>query len=314
MVLLTCFVTIPALPRVVTISSTTTTIAELAYASTNTNYFGVTSCSLSTCDPSSWAKCTIAPSISGKAYSITPMVTLSQWSTLPSQTYLYADVYKCDPIPAASINAGNWKVACPSLPASSMGRGYQTINFVAPTGADVSIAGYMFYMTSAKTTPVYVINTALAKTTMVPETIVFYTATTSSTRTLPVSTSLVQIATGTRTWTCTTTVKVTASTTTTPPPAPLIVGTPKRLGGTASPVPTALLKLKERAVATPTIAHPDYTYPPYGSTTIYVNSISTSTCTHLIVSQFTLTPPPVTSTRLYEQFVYTTITVTPTVD
>ena len=48
MVLPTCFIHMPALPSTV-VTSGTAVQAELAFASTNTNWFGATSCGLSSC-------------------------------------------------------------------------------------------------------------------------------------------------------------------------------------------------------------------------------------------------------------------------
>jgi hypothetical protein len=73
------------------------------------------------------------------------------------------------------------------------------------------------------------------------------------------------------------------------------------------------MDLKERAAsATPTIAKPDFTYPPYGVTTIYVKSISTSTYTYEYLSMVYETLPDVTTTTSYMLYTMSTVTVTRT--
>ena len=237
-------------------------------------------------------------------------------------------IYSCDPIPATSINKGNFQFACKSLQGKDMGTGYHTVNWYLPTAAGISIKPYSFFVRPPSSTPKYVINTALASTTLVPTTLVRVDATTSSTRTL-VSTSTVRIPTGTST--CLVTVTV----------AP-VPGRRLRRDSDADLGPDSeflrpdiviadadpeynlahedgdhnsddmVMDLNERAAAIPTIGKPDFTYPPYGVTTIYVRSISTSIWTNLRVYNFYETPPPINTTVSYEAYTLSTVTVTST--
>jgi hypothetical protein len=236
----------------------------------------------------------------------------------------HSTFYSCDPIPAASINKGNFQFACKSLLGKDIGTGFHTISWHLPTAASVSIRPYTFVARPPSSTPTYVINTALAKTTLVPTTEVRVDATTSSTRTLA-STSTVRVATGTST--CFVTVTV----------APVSGARLRRAGdaNNGQPDPELLVSdsvavhndahgngnhnntgmvvdLKERAAATPTIGKPDFTYPPYGVTTIYVKNISTSFWTYMHVSTFYETPPVVTVTVSYLAYTSSTVTVTGT--
>ncbi len=222
----------------------------------------------------------------------------------------HSTFYSCDPIPAASINKGNFQFACKSLLGKDIGTGFHTISWHLPTAASVSIRPYTFVARPPSSTPKYVVNTALATTTLVPMTDVRVDATTSSTRTLA-STSTVRVPTGTST--CFFTVTVTPAS-----------GARLRRAGDASLQPDLahdngndnntdmVVDLKERAAVTPTIGKPDFTYPPYGVTTIYVKSISTSFWTYLHVSTFYETPPVVTTTVSYLAYTYSTVTVTST--
>jgi hypothetical protein len=79
------------------------------------------------------------------------------------------------------MNAGNFKLACPSLPVKSMGYGRHSIDWVAPKGG-IPIAPFTFWVATPSTTPVYVVNTALAKTTLVPKTWTQITVSTVSVR------------------------------------------------------------------------------------------------------------------------------------
>ncbi|KAK4031173.1 hypothetical protein C8A01DRAFT_21577 [Parachaetomium inaequale] len=332
MVLPTCFISIPALPDIVTVS--TYPVQPLfAYAPTNTNYFGGTSCGLSSLVtptlyslPTQTVKCTLPASVSGKAYSVTPVIWVPR--TVSKSVYVN-NPYTCDPIPAASINKGNFKFACKSLLGKDMGKGDHTISWKLPTAAG-SIRPFTFYACPPTSTPKYVVNTALAKTTLVPTTHAYVT--TTSTMTVG-STTTVTVP--TRTSTCFYTVTVA------PPLGPHV----RRAGGadvqpssdTELPASDSVvvdvdaghnlahvshgtdnstdivMDLKERAAsATPTIGKPDFTYPPYGVTTIYVKSISTSLWTYMKVSTFHKTGPAVTTTASVVVWTTSTVMVTGT--
>ncbi|KAK4121205.1 hypothetical protein N657DRAFT_657802 [Parathielavia appendiculata] len=356
MVLPTCFLTIPALPTTV-ISSGYHVPATLAYAPTNTNYFGATSCGLNslvkTTRPAPTVQCTLPPSISGKAYSVTPVVYVPRsassddWPWWPSKT----DNYTCDPIPVASINKGNFQFACKGLRGKNMGTGFHSISWNLPTAAGISISPYNFIAVPPTSTPKYVVNTAKAKTSLVPTTSAAVTKTTTVTE---VSTVTVRVT--TRTTTCFETVTVT------PPPisgrrlgradnsANLEFGPRvRRAGGAGLLQPGSgpklaasnsviiddvgagrdsarddhhgtdsstdmVMDLKERAAtsAAPTIGKPDFTYPPYGVTTIYVKSISTSFWTVTKYSTSFRASPVLTTTISVASWVYSTVTVTAT--
>lgn len=239
--------------------------------------------------------------------------------------------YTCNPIPAASINKGNFQFACKSLRGKDVGDGIHTISWKLPTAAGITIEPYTFNAGLPTSTPTYVVNPARAKTTLIPMTDAFVTVTTSSTQTLSVSTSTVRVATGTST--CFTTVTV----------APPVSGRRLRRAGGANPQPDSdpeslesdsividvdaghklahdghgkdhgtdvVMDLNERAAtATPTIGKPDFTYPPFGITTIYVKSMSTYTWTYRKVHVSTIYKSAVTTTTSYVTWTTSTVTV-----
>jgi hypothetical protein len=239
--------------------------------------------------------------------------------------------YTCDPIPATSVNKGNFQFACKSLLGNDLGHGYQTISWRLPAAASVSIRAHTFFALRPTSTTKYVVNTALATTTLVPTTAVFVYPTTSITRTLA-STSTVKVTTGTTTCYVTVTVKA----------APVSGPRRRRAGGANLPRDPKLLPvsdsaaadadaghdlahdngndnstgtgmdLKERAAATPTIGKPDFIYPPYGVSTVYVKGISTTSYTLFQISNFYTTGPPVTTTVSYLAYTVSTVTVTVT--
>ncbi|KAL2125939.1 hypothetical protein VTI74DRAFT_2183 [Chaetomium olivicolor] len=348
MVLPICFINIPALATTV-IESGYPVPATLAYAPTNTNYFGGISCGLSSLVTTTWpatatAQCTLPPSVSGKAYSVTPVVYVPRTVSGNIYPWQYGklDNYTCDPIPAASINKGNFQFACKSLRGKDMGQGFHTISWNLPTAAGISIEPYNFIAYPPTSTPKYVVNTAKAKTALVPTTsaVVTTTRTVTEVRTVTVRVT-------TRTTTCFYTV------TATPPPVSgrrlgradssnLQLGprVPVRRAGGADVQPGSdsvfnvdfdaghdrshddhgtnnntdmVMELKERAAsAAPTIGKPDFTYPPYGVTTIYVRSISTSLYTVTKYSTSFRTSPVMTTTISVASWVYSTVTVTAT--
>ncbi len=264
--------------------------------------------------PTSTVKCTLPASISGKAYSVTPVVhvprSVSSLNGLVRET-----AYTCDPIPAASINKGNFQFACKSLRGKDVGDGFHTISWNLPTAASVTIKPYTFNAGLPTSTPTYVVNPGLAKTTLIPKTDAFVTVTTSTTRTVSVSTSTVSVA--TKTSTCFTTVTV----------APPLSGRRLRRAGSANlhgdADPELLesgsvvddhtdvpMDLNERAAAaTPTICKPDFTYPPFGITTIYVKSMSTYTWTYRDVRVSTFFESAITATTSYAAWTTKTVTV-----
>ena len=139
----TCWLVIPALPSVTTVSSAGSIVSKMptfAYDPSHTNYFGGTSIKLlSLGQPTpytgqaySTVKCTVPASIAGKAYAVTPIVYVPR---SVSSKFVSRDQYTCDPIPAASINAGNIKFGCTGLPGKSMGNGAHTIGWITPSGA-----------------------------------------------------------------------------------------------------------------------------------------------------------------------------------
>jgi len=350
MVLPTCFVHIPAMPSSVTTSGSVVG-AELAYATTNTNYFGATSCGLSSLitptpstlsQPLSTVKCALPALISGKAYSVTPVVYVT---VRISSTILTPSPYTCDPVAATAINKGNFQFICKGLRNKDLGVGYQWINWRVPAAASVSIKGNTFLARRPTSTVKYVVNPSLAKSTSVPTTAVFVYPSTTITKTLA-STSTVRVITGTTT--CISTVTVTVA----PPPR-------RRAGGANLPrdlpellpasdsaaaaadadaghdpahdnhgnddgADTGVVDLKERAAtsipvrvmkaaAAPTIiGKPDFVYPPYGVTTVYIKSWSTTTYTMFQVSWYYTSGPPVTTTISYLTNTQTTVTVTTT--
>lgn len=352
MVLPICFVNIPSLPDIVSLSGTPVQ-ALLAYAPTHTNYVGATSCGLSSCQfcpcslnkyyiltsstvvtttpytpyqRTSTSTCILPASVSGKAYSVTPVIFVPRTvSSTPRHTY-----YSCDPIAAASINKGNFQFACKSLLGKDVGTGIHTISWYLPTAAGISIRPFTFDVIPPKSTPKYVINTALATTTLVPMTEVYERVTTSTTKTVA-STSTVTVPTATST--CYVIVTVT------PVPGPRLR---RAAGGDANLHPdpalagpdsvvvdvdgaeygtahaddntdnsAEVMNLEQRAAAKATIGKPDFTCPPYGVTTIYVKNISTNTYTYRYVSTFYESAPDVTTTTT-SCLVFTTSTVTVT--
>ena len=344
MVLPICVVNIPALPSIVTWSGYPVQ-ARLAYAPTNTNYIGGTSCGLSSCRfhlcsldtcesltssivtstgvwaPTSTVKCTLPASVSGKAYSLTPVVHVPR-SVSSLGGIVRETAYTCDPIPVASINKGNFQFACKSLRGKDVGDGTHTIYWEMPTAASIYMRPYTFNAGLPTSTPTYVVNPALARTTLIPTTDAYVTVTTSSTKTLSVTTSTERVATGTST--CFTTVTV----------APPVSGRHLRRAGGANLWPDSavadvdsghdvshgdhgnddstgiVMDLNERAAAaTPTIGKPDFTYPPYGVTTIYVKSMSTYVWTYRPVHVSTFYQSTVTTTTSYEAWTISTVTV-----
>ncbi|KAK4233057.1 hypothetical protein C8A03DRAFT_39260 [Achaetomium macrosporum] len=335
MVLPICFINIPALPSSINWSGYPVQ-ARLAYAPTNTNYIGGTSCGLSSLTstapwaPTSTVKCTLPASVSGKAYSLTPVVHVPR-SVSSLGGIVRETAYTCDPIPAASINKGNFQFACKSLRGKDVGDGFHTISWKLPTAAGITIRPYTFNAGLPTSTPTYVVNPALAKTTLIPKTDAYVTVTTSSTKTLLVSTSTVRVATGTST--CFTTVTV----------APPVSGRRLRRAGGANLQPDSdpellesdsvvidvdaghdlarddhgnddgtdiVMDLNERAAAaTPTIGKPDFTYPPFGITTIYVKSMSTYVWTYRDVHVSTFYESAVTTTTSYLAWTTSTVTV-----
>jgi hypothetical protein len=265
-------------------------------------------------------------SVSGKAYSVTPVIYVPTTSTSASKTFYFNKHYSCDPVPAASMNKGNFKFQCKSLRGKDVTNGDHTISWVLPTAASISIRPYTFAAMKPKFTPKYVVNTALAKTTLIPETWTYVSTTKTSTFT-EFPTSTVKIYTGTTT--CFTTVTVTppasnsrvrrglkadpeadsvAVDTDTDLDLDLDNGNPKNSTDTDPPLD---VQLEERAATvTPTIAKPDYTYPPYGETTVYVKSISTTTYTAQYFSGVYETAPVVTRTTSCMSYTMSTVTVT----
>ncbi|KAH6632511.1 hypothetical protein F5144DRAFT_534085 [Chaetomium tenue] len=323
MVLPSCFLTIPALSTTVIDSGGYHVPATLAYAPTNTNYFGATACGLnsltSTSYPATTAKCTLPASVSGKAYSVTPVVYVPR--ATPGVIDLFqrpmrVDNYTCDPIPVASMNNGNFQFSCKNLRGKDMGQGHHSISWILPAAAGVAINTYGFIAYQPISTPTYVVNSAKATTNLVPTTngVTTYTRSFTDTKTVRVT-----VTTGTTTTTCTYTVRATA----TPVSgrhlaradgSNLQLGSriPVRHAGGADVQPA---KLKERAASvTPAIGKPDFVYPPYGKTTIYVKSISTSLYTITTYSTSYWASPIITTTiRVNATEIKTvTVTVTPT--
>ncbi|KAK3898283.1 hypothetical protein C8A05DRAFT_47352 [Staphylotrichum tortipilum] len=302
MVLPLCFLHIPALPDIAYLSGTPVQ-ALVAYAPTHTNYVGGTSCALTSYvtptprtnfDPLPTAKCVLPASVSGKAYSVTPFIFGPKTvSSTVIRTY-----WNCDPIPVANINKGNFKIACKTL----IGKNY------LPTAAGVSLYPYTFVAVKPTSTPKYIVNTALAKTTLIPTTEVRVETTSTTTKTL-MSTSIVRA-----TSTCLVTVTVT------PVPAARRADSPNLapdsvavndLAHDHGNDTNAVMELKERAAVTPTLGKPDFTYPPYGVTTIYVKSISTTVWTARYVTTVKKTLSGVTTTTTsYLGYTVSTVTVT----
>lgn len=282
--------------------------------------------------PLSTVKCALPASISGLAYHVTPVVYVT---VTISSTILTPSPFTCDPIAPTSINKGNFQLACKSLRGKDLGLGYQTISWRLPAAASVKISANTFFAMRPTSTTKYVVNPARATTTLIPKTGVDVYVTTSRTATLR-STSIVRVTSGTTTCYVTTTVTV----------APISGSRRRRAGGahlprdhellpaSGSPVADAdagqhpahdngndngdgngtgaSMDLKERAAATPTIGKPDFVYPPYGATTVYVKSYSTSTYTYYDISWSYATGPPVTTTYSYKSSTVSTVTVTVT--
>jgi hypothetical protein len=250
--------------------------------------------------PLATAKCTLPASVSGKPYAVTPVVYV------PKSNELWPTPYTCDPIPAASINKGNFQVACKTLRGGDLGRGYHAISWVLPTAASVQIMPYTFTAAPPSTTTKYVANKSRATDGLIPMTRVTVTRSSSTTYTVP-STSTVRVATSTST--CFATVTVTP------------VSAPRLRRAEIRPDPELLLKerapawtRKMSAARTPVIGRPDATYPPYPTTTIYVRSIYTSTHTTTRVSTSYTARVVATTTVGYVSVQYggATITVTAT--
>jgi hypothetical protein len=267
--------------------------------------------------------------VSGKAYSVTPVV----YVTKTVSTTLYTkSPYTCDPIPATSINKGNFKLECKGLRGKDLGYGYNSIVWRLPKAASVSIQPHVFFAMRPSSTAKYVVNTALATTTFIPTTDMVVYATNSITRTLA---STITVKGTTSTSTCYVTVTVTA--------APVSGPRRHRAGGANLPRDLELLPAPGSAAADadaghdavqdndndngtdtgiklrgweivkpPTIGKPDFIYPPYGVDTIYVKSIRTTSYTFFYVSDFYTTGPPVTTTVKYTSYTSSTVTVTVT--
>jgi hypothetical protein len=253
--------------------------------------------------PVSTAKCTLPASVSGKPYAVTPVV----YVTRTVSNTLRRTPYTCDPIPAASINKGNFQFACKTLRGKDLGFGGHTVSWVLPTAASASvyIKPYTFTARPPTTTTKYVANKTRATNGLIPMTVVTVAVTSSTTKTIP-STSTVWVPTSTST--CFKTVTVT------PVPAPPLRRAelrpdPELLRKGWTPVTRVL-----SAARTPKIGRPDATYPPYPVTTIYVRSIYTSTYTNLRVSTFYTGQLVATTTVGYVSVDYGggTVTVTAT--
>ncbi|KAK4201054.1 hypothetical protein QBC40DRAFT_339438 [Triangularia verruculosa] len=352
MVLPSCFLHIPALATTA-IESGYKVQATLAYAPTNTNYFGATSCGLSslvTTPTRATAQCTLPASVSGKAYSVTPVVYVPRNAPPNGWPWEYGklDNYTCDPIPVASINKGKFQFACKGLRGKDMGTGYHTISWALPTAAGISIMPYQFIAYPPTSTPKYVVNTAKATTKLVPTTSAAVTSTLTRTE---LSTVTVKVTTGTTTYFYT--VAATASPVSgrrlvrdDSPNFQLGPRIPVRRAGDADVQPVSqpelptsdsviiadldaghdsahgdhdtnntdvVVALKARATsATPTIGKPDFTYPPYGASTIYVKSISTSIYTITRYATSVPASPVMTTTCSVASEVFSTVTVTVT--
>jgi hypothetical protein len=257
------------------------------------------------------------------------------------------------------MNAASFKFSCPRLPATALGRGAHDIRFYAVHGA-LPVVYYTFYVYDPSTTPVYVVNPTLVKTSLIPTTTVSLTTSFSTTRTLTPVISRIYTATGTTT--CTVTVTASGAATATKNArdavAPQITEIPWLDPGLPTSFQTIYVaskdplevtmsvpdmvtrseannvdvaydeveELKQRdgsllatlsnllhdRAAAPTLGRPDYTYPPYGVTTIYVSRFTTYTNTRAFVSTFTVTPPGVTTMVGYVMNTVVTVTVTKT--
>jgi hypothetical protein len=290
--------------------------------------------------------------VSGKAYSVTPVVYVSR---TVSKTIITQSPYTCDPIPATSINKGKFNFACKTLRGKDVGHGIQTISWLLPKAASVSIQPHIFSALRPTSTAKYVVDAARATTTLIPMTHEYGSSTSSITMNMA-PTKTVKV---TTTSTCSLTVTVTVTAT------PVSGSRRRRAGGANLPPDLELLPgsgfaatdadaghdpahddngndnstdtgmdLKERAAVTraavlggwrviqgagdrlmqgtPTIGKPDFIYPPYGVTTIYVKSISTTTYWDYSITRFYTTGPTVTTTILYASIATGTVTVTVT--
>ena len=257
----------------------------------------------------STAKCTLPASVSGKAYSVTPVV------------YISRTPHTCDPIPATSINKGNFQFACKTLRGKDVGYGSHTISWLPTTGS-VYIKPYTFVAHPPTSTTKYVVNKTRATNGLVPMTVVTVTATSSTTKDWP-STSTVRVPTSTST--CFVTVTVTPTPVSGPPlrRANLRPNAESLLPRAVVADGLARVKANDKrvavtrnmaAAATVKIGRPDFTYPPLPVTTIYVKSIYTSTYTNLHVSTFYTGRLVGTTTVGYLSVVYGggTVTVTAT--
>jgi hypothetical protein len=125
-----------------------------------------------------------------------------------SKTIITQSPYTCDPIPATSINKGNFNFACKTLRGKDVVHGIQTISWLLPKAASVSIKPHIFFALRPTSTPKYVVDTSRATTTLIPNTVEYVYATTSITRDMA-PTKTVRVTTGTST--CYVTVTVTAA-------------------------------------------------------------------------------------------------------
>jgi len=250
---------------------------------------------------------------------VTPVVVFTKAGS-------FSTTRKCDPVPVASINKGSFQFACKTVTANTLEPGWHTISWQVPAAAGVSVIYNLFPIVKPSSTPVYVVSPARASTTLVPTTAVGVTSTSTRTYTIPTPTSYVRIVTSTST--CFVTVTVA------PSAAPLLrrqkpstehslpdidpqhdpqhnLLPPSSAATDNQPDNMPIDLLKGRA-ATPTLAKIDFTYPPYGRTTIYVKSISTSTCTWWVYPVSTATPPGIVITTSVQDYTIHTVTVTRT--
>lgn len=233
--------------------------------------------------------------------------------------YISRTPHTCDPIPAASINKGNFQFACKTLRGKDVGYGSHTISWLPTTGS-VYIKPYTFDAYPPTSTTKYVVNKTRATNGLVPMTVVTVTATSSTTKDWPL-TSTVMVPTSTST--CFATVTVTPTPVSGPPLRRANLRPNPELLLPRAVVADGLVRVKgndkrvavtrNMAAATPKIGRPDFTYPPLPVTTIYVRSIYTSTYTNLRVSTFYTGRLVGTTTVGYVSVVYGgTVTVTAT--
>lgn len=348
--LATCFVTCAGLPEVVWLPSSTTSSgatistsvpvgAQIAYATTHTNYFGATGCTMkslvkptpsSSGQPPNAVPCTLPASISGSKYQITPVVYVPNSSAPKYHT--------CDPVAASVANAQNFRFVCSTLAGKDLNNGQNTLLWNTPRGAPISMATRRLMKGPLSSTPLYILNPAKATTTTTPTTYKYITSTWNSTYTQPTKTDMIRITTATVTTFCTATTTVTVS------------GRPGNITArhedwaqepsltvlpfdeyqipdasfVDSNIPESELEIREveappelpmRIKRAPTLGKPDAIYPPYANNTIFVSSIHTSTITLTDTKRFTLTASPGTVTRTTSVALITQeiITVTKTV-